>query len=231
MSICGYCGKGFIDVSTRDWDSRLAHLDGHKFGQCNQSKKFFRADHFRLHLKHSHAAKSGTWIDHLEAACMNREAPSTDQHNCEEQDTASDHGYSSAKSGIKQQHREQSVSSSSRNYSPEPTNTISMVFSNYALVEISRTGYGKNRNYEFEYWGTNYVWARKRGVVHSGIASYSLCKSSSRDKILAHIKVQEFDEFEIRAGHSAGGWIPRALMRITDEEIINLQSSRNDLPE
>jgi hypothetical protein len=45
----------------------------HKFGECNQAKKFFRADHFRQHLKHSHAGTSGKWTNMLENACMRDE--------------------------------------------------------------------------------------------------------------------------------------------------------------
>jgi hypothetical protein len=45
----------------------------HKFGECNQAKKFFRADHFRQHLKHSHAGTSGKWTNMLENACMKDE--------------------------------------------------------------------------------------------------------------------------------------------------------------
>jgi hypothetical protein len=56
-----------------------------------------------------------------------------------------------------QQQGELGVPSRRRNTSPEPTNKVSLAFSNYAHVEISRTGIGKNRNYEFEYWGTNYI--------------------------------------------------------------------------
>lgn len=47
----------------------------HKFGECNQTKKFYRADHFRQHLKHSHAGTSGKWTNVLENACMVEEAP------------------------------------------------------------------------------------------------------------------------------------------------------------
>ncbi|CZT06295.1 related to zinc finger protein [Rhynchosporium graminicola] len=93
---CGYCGEDFprtgisstpgtlgsdahaghpIAIATReDWDARIAHLqEMHKFGECNQAKKFFRADHFRQHLKHSHAGTSGKWTNMLEAACMGEE--------------------------------------------------------------------------------------------------------------------------------------------------------------
>ncbi|RDL37791.1 uncharacterized protein BP5553_05224 [Venustampulla echinocandica] len=85
---CGYCGEDFprsgisspsagpqVAIATeRDWNARIAHLqEMHKFGECNHAKKFFRADHFRQHLKHSHAGTSGKWTNMLENACMKDE--------------------------------------------------------------------------------------------------------------------------------------------------------------
>jgi hypothetical protein len=70
--ICGYCGKAFPNPP--NWDLRSEHLvHEHKFGECNQHKKFFRADHFRQHLKHSHQAGSGKWTNVLENTCMKDE--------------------------------------------------------------------------------------------------------------------------------------------------------------
>lgn len=74
--ICGFCGKEF--PSPPLWDERIEHLTiEHKFGECNQSKKFYRADHFRQHLKHSHSGTSGKWTNVLENACMKDEMPPT----------------------------------------------------------------------------------------------------------------------------------------------------------
>lgn len=71
---CGYCGAEFPNPP--DWDARLHHLnDLHKYGECNHNKKFFRADHFRQHLKHSHGGTSGRWTNVLENACMRDEPP------------------------------------------------------------------------------------------------------------------------------------------------------------
>ena len=71
---CGYCGQEFPNPA--DWTVRMEHLShAHKFGECNQGKKFFRADHFRQHLKHSHAGTSGRWTNQLETACMREEPP------------------------------------------------------------------------------------------------------------------------------------------------------------
>ncbi|KAI4116092.1 MAG: hypothetical protein LQ345_003427 [Seirophora villosa] len=73
--ICGYCGKEFTNEPQPDWTDRIAHLTNtHKFGECNQSKKFFRADHFRQHLKHSHQGTSGKWTNMLEEECRKEEA-------------------------------------------------------------------------------------------------------------------------------------------------------------
>ncbi|CAG5182161.1 uncharacterized protein ALTATR162_LOCUS10022 [Alternaria atra] len=72
--VCGYCGEEFPNPP--DWEARSEHLNHvHKFGECNQAKKFFRADHFRQHLKHSHAGTSGKWTNMLENACMRDEPP------------------------------------------------------------------------------------------------------------------------------------------------------------
>lgn len=72
MDICGYCGDEFPNPP--NLDVRADHLTTvHKFGECNHSKKFFRADHFRQHLKHSHAGTSGKWTNMLETACMKDE--------------------------------------------------------------------------------------------------------------------------------------------------------------
>lgn len=70
--VCGYCGDEF--PGPPQWEVRAEHLNRvHKFGECNQAKKFFRADHFRQHLKHSHAGTSGKWTNMLELACMKDE--------------------------------------------------------------------------------------------------------------------------------------------------------------
>lgn len=72
--ICGFCGEEFPNPA--DWNLRRDHVSTyHKFGECNQTKKFFRADHFRQHLKHSHAGASGKWTNMLENACVKDEPP------------------------------------------------------------------------------------------------------------------------------------------------------------
>lgn len=72
--ICGFCGIDFPNPA--DWSKRRDHIcHDHKFGECNQAKKFFRADHFRQHLKHSHGGLSGKWTNMLESVCVRDEPP------------------------------------------------------------------------------------------------------------------------------------------------------------
>lgn len=72
---CGYCGQEFSNQPA-DRNERADHLIRvHNFAQCCSDKKFFRADHFRQHLQHSHAAKSGKWLNVLEKTCESEEVP------------------------------------------------------------------------------------------------------------------------------------------------------------
>ncbi|SCO75796.1 uncharacterized protein FRV6_00008 [Fusarium oxysporum] len=80
---CGYCGDDFprsgmawnrAYPAEQDWDERIRHLqEVHKFKECNSAKKFFREDHFRQHLKHSHAGTRGKWMDVLGELCCKKE--------------------------------------------------------------------------------------------------------------------------------------------------------------
>ncbi|KAI5918232.1 hypothetical protein F4810DRAFT_693162 [Camillea tinctor] len=97
--ICNYCGIGIsipkdsidaMSISPGDqykrmlveylWEDHhkrlIEHLQKvHQVGQCNAAKKFYRADHFRQHLKHSHNATLGKWTSVLESKCMKEEDP------------------------------------------------------------------------------------------------------------------------------------------------------------
>jgi hypothetical protein len=78
--ICGYCGEVFspsgVPCVEQAWEDRLRHIQGtHKFRECNSKKNFYRVDHFRQHLKHSHGAVVGAWTKMLEGACMMSENP------------------------------------------------------------------------------------------------------------------------------------------------------------
>ena len=82
FDICGYCGAQFPNRPAPDWEARGAHLNGvHKYGECNQDKRFFHIDLFRQHLEHSHAGTMGKWWNKLEMAGMRDEPPPNPKYN------------------------------------------------------------------------------------------------------------------------------------------------------
>ncbi|KAL8711632.1 MAG: hypothetical protein Q9220_004042 [cf. Caloplaca sp. 1 TL-2023] len=72
LHICQCCPKKPKKFENLE-ELRAHESEKQYFGECNQSKKFFRADHFRQHLKHSHAGSSGKWTNMLEGECMKEE--------------------------------------------------------------------------------------------------------------------------------------------------------------
>ncbi|KAF7532131.1 hypothetical protein G7054_g8253 [Neopestalotiopsis clavispora] len=88
---CGFCGKEFsrsgndgsaFIPTQQDLDDRLRHLkEAHKFHECESfvnSKEFYRADHFRQHLK-QHAVERGRKVNYLESICMVKREQSKSQ--------------------------------------------------------------------------------------------------------------------------------------------------------
>ncbi|KAK6428102.1 hypothetical protein LTR95_015758 [Oleoguttula sp. CCFEE 5521] len=71
---CGYCGEEFLN--SLGLIPRIQHLEiVHRFDKCNQTKRFFRGDHFRQHLRHSHSGTTGSWTDVFAITCMKKAPP------------------------------------------------------------------------------------------------------------------------------------------------------------
>ena len=61
---CGYCGMRFANWPGPDLPARSQHLEQiHHFDRCNRDHTFYRADHLKQHLRHSHASEEGRWLD------------------------------------------------------------------------------------------------------------------------------------------------------------------------
>lgn len=76
-------GAIFLWPTQKDWYERVSHLQNvHKFRECDWSKRFYRADHFREHLRHTHAAISGKWTYALADSCRvdQDQTPSIQEH-------------------------------------------------------------------------------------------------------------------------------------------------------
>ena len=74
--MCGFYGTNIPKGTHDDPEAIIQHVQSiHKFGECKLLKKFFRIDHFRLHLKHGHACTSGEWIAKFAEICKADEIP------------------------------------------------------------------------------------------------------------------------------------------------------------
>jgi hypothetical protein len=102
-----------------------------------------------------------------------------------------------------------------------PTNTVKLEFSNYAHVEVKRRGAGAGKRYEFEYWGSSYIW--KRQVKKDGDfteISYHLVRDGNTLP-LAHIVPAMLTTSQAEAERLRGGWVPPCSLWIKDDEILN----------
>ena len=114
--------------------------------------------------------------------------------------------------------------------SPQPGNEISLEFSNYANIKLSRKGFGARKSYDFQYWGTGYQWKRLNKAKSPGRKrSYNLYRGPS-DFVVAHIAMQDLDPAESCGEETPGNWIPPIWMRITDPSILSSKSA-TDIPE
>ncbi|RSL41930.1 hypothetical protein CEP51_016531 [Fusarium floridanum] len=87
--VCTYCGAEFSRsggggagpgahteryATNEDWVERIKHAhEAHNFQGCDLSKRFYRADHHKQHLRYSHLCKDGRWLDSLVRMCMTSE--------------------------------------------------------------------------------------------------------------------------------------------------------------
>lgn len=102
-------------------------------------------------------------------------------------------------------------------------NLIKLEFSNYAQLDIRRSGSKGSKRYEFEYWGVTYSWKRTaRNERNTRMVSYSLVKNGS-DRALAHIKPTHLNREQVDEERRLGGWIPPCTFGIDDESIVRGQ--------
>lgn len=142
----------------------------------------------------------------------------------------SDSGYASLQSEeiADVEGRPQSAGGLSACRTPIPTNTTKLEFSNYAQLEVKRRGTKSGKRYEFEHWGSNYVWRRIVKTDGEGKEiSYHLYHDGN-DRSLAHIRPEIMDAEHEREERSKGGWVPPCYMRITDETLLR---SNTDISE
>jgi len=103
------------------------------------------------------------------------------------------------------------------------THTIKLEFSNYAQLDVKRTGTKANKRYEFEYWGVNYAWRRVASRDDSSKpASFALHRTGI-EQPLAFIVPVPLSRSQAHNERKKGGWIPPCTMWISDNKIVKSQ--------
>ncbi|KIW20240.1 hypothetical protein PV08_00815 [Exophiala spinifera] len=100
-----------------------------------------------------------------------------------------------------------------------PTDTIRIEFSNYAQVELDRSGRGDGKLYDFEYWGERYTW--RKNVYQDGmesVFSFELVNLNT-GACIAHITPDRLSSRQIRKEAAQGSWVPPCSMRILEKQI------------
>ena len=141
-----------------------------------------------------------------------------------------DSGYDSMHSvNFDEDDRPTSYGQRSKPEETKSTNTVRLEFSNYAQVDVKRAGVTDSKRYEFEYWGTRYIWKRvSRKVRGHKETTYQLVKSSS-DNVLAYIKPLPLTSRQAQEELGKGGWIPPCSMWIADKNIVSSQKDVSDV--
>lgn len=103
------------------------------------------------------------------------------------------------------------------------TKAMKLEFSNYAQVDVTRTGQKAGKRYEFAYWGTTYSWKRIVRKKHdSEEVAFHLVRAGS-EQVLAYIIPIALSRSEAREEEAKGGWIAPCSMWIADERIVRSQ--------
>ncbi|KAK0858176.1 hypothetical protein LTS02_009892 [Friedmanniomyces endolithicus] len=109
------------------------------------------------------------------------------------------------------------------------SDVVKLEFSNYAHVDVKRSGGKGHRRYDFEYWGTSYAWRRivrkQRGRKQ---VSFRLVKAGN-DHVLAYIIPLDRSTTRGEEESSKGGWVPPCTMWLADDNVIRGEKDATDV--
>ena len=107
--------------------------------------------------------------------------------------------------------------------------TVKLEFSNYAQVDVKRTGVKGSKRYDFEYWGVPYSWRRivRKDAGCKGI-SYHLTRAGI-ENVLAYIAPSPMTNSRHHDEEKKGGWVPPCTMWLADEKVVQGQKDAVDV--
>ncbi|KAK4499115.1 hypothetical protein PRZ48_009627 [Zasmidium cellare] len=142
-----------------------------------------------------------------------------------------DSGYASAHSSIDfdRDDRPSTHHGAPKAEQPIDPNSVKLEFSNYAQVDLKRTGNKGSKRYDFEYWGAHYSWKRVvRKESQTKDVSYHLVKTG-HEKVLAYVMPSPLTPSQAEEEQNKGGWVPPCSMWIADESIVRGQKDVADV--
>ncbi|SPO05824.1 uncharacterized protein DNG_08511 [Cephalotrichum gorgonifer] len=98
-----------------------------------------------------------------------------------------------------------------------PTDTIKLMFTNYATIEVMRRGGGSaSKRYDFEWWGRRYSWRR---IYNENLntTSFHLVSDGRQDFFLGNIVPDVRSPNELTCDELDGGWMPPCTMWFSRE--------------
>ena len=227
-----------VPIHGQDCDMTLFHLRMHDLKNREFSLRRYCRDSGRevCHSVRKHrkpAAERRPGIQRSLSNALHSMRPKPEQRSSTSPTVASlkrnDSGYGSMHSVDDEEERPKTAGDGGKPQEQSPTNTIKLEFSNYAQVDVKRTGVKGSKRHEFEYWGVNYAWKRvsrkDRGFKET---SYHLTKAGS-DRVLAYIMPARLTSQQADEERNKGGWIPPCSMQIADEQIIRSQKDVSDV--
>ena len=136
-----------------------------------------------------------------------------------------DSGYDSMPSDDEEEQPRPSSSHSSKVSKVPSSETISIEFSNYAHVDVSRKGYKADKHYDFHYWGSSYAWRKTtQKIGHLREVSYHLERRDD-EHVVARIIPEPLSDAAAEDEIEKGGWIPPCTMWINDQTIIEARGN------
>lgn len=98
-----------------------------------------------------------------------------------------------------------------------PTNTVKLMFTNYATVELMRKGAAPTpKRYDFSWWGRKYSWKRIYNV-NLGTTSFHLIRDGQPESFLANVVAEARSPNELTSDEMDGGWMPPCTMWFSQE--------------
>ena len=129
-----------------------------------------------------------------------------------------DSGYGSMHSSD-EEYRPTSSGSNGASHAQRLMNSVRLEFSNYAQMYVSLAK--DKKRYEFDYWKYNLAWKRVVDKSTNETSFHLIDRKQNNSKVFAFIRPIPLTDSEAEEERFSGGWIPKCMMWIADDGIVD----------